>query len=237
MEEKPKLGASDIAHKIVKAGLSAMPLAGGPAAELFNAIITPPLARRRDKWIESIAEGLKQLEEKVEGFKIESLSENEMFITTVMHATQSAIRNHQEEKLEALRNAVLNATAPNPPEEDLQMMFLNWVDELTPWYLRILKFFDDPKGWAEKRGIKLTERPMGAPAHALEDGFPELRGKRDFYDPIIKDLYSKDLMGLESLHISMTGHGIYASRTTDRAKQFIQFITSPIEDEKNQNRE
>lgn len=231
MEEKPKTSAGDIAHKIVKAGLSAVPLAGGPAAELFNAIITPPLAKRRNKWIESIAEGLKQLEEKVEGFSVESLSENEMFITTVMHATQSAIRNHQEEKLEALRNAILNAATPNPPEEDLQMMFLNWVDELTPWYLRILKFFDNPKAWAQKHGITLPDRPMGAPAHALEDGFPELRGKRNFYDSIIKDLYSKDLMGLESLHTTMTGHGIYVSRTTDRGKQFIQFITSPIEED------
>jgi hypothetical protein len=231
MKEKPKLSKSDIAHKIVKAGLSAIPLAGGPAAELFNAIISPPLAKRRDKWIESIAEGLKELEEKIDGFKIESLQDNEMFITTVMHASQAAIRNHQKEKLEALRNAVLNSTSPNAPQEDLQLMFLNWVDELTTWHLRILKFLEDPKGWAQKYGITLPDRMMGAPAHALEDAFQDLRGQRDFYDQIIKELYSKGLTHIESLHVTMTGQGMYASRTTDMGKQFLQFITSPIEDE------
>ena len=229
MEEKPKTSTGDIAHKIVKAGLSAVPLAGGPAAELFNAIITPPLAKRRDKWIESIAEGLKELEEKVEGFNIENLNKNEMFITTVMHATQAAIRNHQEEKLKALRNAVLNATSSNAPEEDLQMMFLNWVDELTSWHLRILKFFDDPKRWFEKHEITLPNLEFGAPSHALTHAFPELKNERDFYDQVVKDLYSRGLMGLEQLQTTMTAQGIYASRTTSAGKEFIQFITSPIE--------
>lgn len=235
MRKKPKANKSDIAHRIVKAGLSAIPLAGGPMAELFNAIISPPLAKRRDKWIESIAEGLRKLEEEIDGFKIENLQNNEMFITTVMHASQAAIRNHQKEKLEALRNAVFNAASPNAPEEDLQLMFLNWIDELTPWYLRVLTFFENPKKWAQKRGVTLPDRTMGAPAHALEDAFPELQGQRDFYDQIVKDLYAKGLMSLDSLHTTMTGHGIYVSRTTEMGKQFIQFITSPIKDEEESN--
>lgn len=230
MKEKPKSSAGDIAHKIVKAGLFAVPLAGGPAAELFNAIITPPLVKRRDKWIESIAEGLKQLQEKVEGFNIENLSENEMFITTVMNATQSALRNHQKEKLEALKNAVLNASAPNPPEEDLQMMFLNWVEELTTWHLRILKFFDDPKGWFKRYEIALPNLEIGAPSSALTHAFPELKGERDFYDQVVKDLYSRGLIGLEQLHTTMSAQGIYSSRTTSAGKEFIRFITSPFEE-------
>lgn len=235
MKGKPKLNKSDIAHKIVKAGLSAIPLAGGPAAELFNAIISPPLAKRRDKWIESIAEGLKELEEKIDGFKIESLQNNEMFITTVMHATQVAIRNHQKEKLEALRNAVLNSTSPNAPEEDLQLMFLNWVDELTPWYLRILKFFENPIEWGKGHGITYPDLEFGSPAHALTHAFPELRGQDNFYAQIIKDLYSRGLMSIESLSVTMTKQGIFASRVTEIGKQFIQFITSPIKDEEESN--
>lgn len=232
MGEKPKKILGDVAHTIARAGLSAIPVVGRSASVLFSELITPPLVRRRDKWIESIGEGLKKLEETVEDFNIEELKDNEMFITTVMHATQVAIRNHQKERLEALRAAVLNSTSPNAPEEDLQLMFLNWIDELTPWHLRILKFFEEPKAWPQKHGITLPNRPMGAPAHALEDAFPELRGQRDFYDQIIKDLYSKGLTHIESLHVTMTGQGMYASRTTEIGKQFIEFITSPIEDEK-----
>jgi hypothetical protein len=94
--EPPKKNAGDIVHGLVKAGISAIPIAGAPAAEIFALVVTPPYERRRDKWIESIGNGLKKLAETVEGFKIEELSQNEAFITTITHASQAAIRNHQK---------------------------------------------------------------------------------------------------------------------------------------------
>jgi hypothetical protein len=48
----------------------------------------------------------------------ERLATNEAFVTVTMQASQGAIRNHQQAKLEALRNAVLNSALPNPPQED-----------------------------------------------------------------------------------------------------------------------
>ena len=47
------------------------------------------------------------------------------------YATQIAIRNHQRKKLEALRNAVLNSALVNASEEDIQLMFLNFIEYLT----------------------------------------------------------------------------------------------------------
>jgi hypothetical protein len=226
---KPKRSAGDIAHTVAKAGLSAIPVIGGPAAEIFSAIIVPPLSKRRDEWIESIAEGLKSLEEKVDDFNIETLSQKEMFITTVMHATQGAIRNHQKEKLEALRNAVLNAALPNAPEEDIQLMFLNFIDPLTPWHLRILKFFDNPQEWGRRNGITYPNWSMGGASMVLEHAFPELKGRRDFYEQIVKDLFVRGLVNTDSLHITSTSQGMFTSRTTTMGKQFIDFITSPIE--------
>ncbi|MFZ2055026.1 MAG: hypothetical protein WAU81_12635 [Candidatus Aminicenantales bacterium] len=224
MKDKPSISKGDIAHAAAKGMLSEIPLAGGLASEIFNLVIAPPLAKRRYKWMESIAEGLKDLESKIEGFKIENLVGNDSFITTVMHASQTALRNHQEEKLNALRNAVLNAATPNAPDEDLQLMFLTFVDTLTSWHIKILKYFDDPIRWGKEHNIKFRELEFGAPAHALENAFPELKGERDFYDLIIRDLYSMGLMSIESLHTTMTNQGIFASRTTDIGKKFIAFI-------------
>lgn len=228
--KRPKATRGDTAHTLAKAGLSSIPVVGGPAAELFSAIIIPPLTKRRDEWVESIAKGLKELEEKVEELKIENLSQNEMFVTTVMHATQAAIRNHQKEKLGALRNAVLNAALPNPPEEDIQMMFLNFIDTLTPWHLRILKFFDNPKKWYEKQNKPQLNLMMGGLSTILEDVFPELKGRREFYDQLFKDLYSRGLTGTGSLHTTMSEHGLYESRTTNFGKQFLNFIADPLEE-------
>ena len=114
----------DTLHTLTRAGLSAIPSLGGPAVEIFNAIFTPPLNKRKDEWIQSIVKSLIELEGKVDGLTLENLSKNEVFITTVTQATYTAIRNHHEEKLTALRNAVINSALPNPPNEDLQLMFI-----------------------------------------------------------------------------------------------------------------
>jgi len=225
---RPKRSGGDFVHSLVKAGLAGIPSLGGSTAEIFSLIIVPPLSKRRDEWVESIAEGLNLLEEKVEGFKIEELANNDVFITTVAHATQAAIRNHQEEKLEALRNAVLNAALGNAPEEDMWLMFLDYVDSLTPWHLAILKFFDNPKEWGQKHGVSFSNYHIGSPSKILEEAFKDLRDKSELYDLFVKDLFSRGLMNTESLRTTMTESGIFTSRTTYIGQQFIKFITSPI---------
>jgi len=231
-QEMPRKNVGDVAHALVKAGISAIPIAGAPAAEIFALIVTPPYERRRNEWIQSVGNGLKELAGKIEGFKIEELSQNETFITTVTHASQAAIRNHQKEKLDALRNAVLNAALPNPPQEDLQLMFLSFIDSFTPWHLAILKFFDNPKEWGQRHGITYQSYGMGSPGTILEKSFTELSGRRDLYDLFVKDLFSRGLMSTDSLHTSMSESGMFASRTTDMCKQFLKFITSPLGDQK-----
>lgn len=230
LKDKLKPTGRDWAHTVVKAGISSIPIVGGAATELFSAIVTPPLSKRRDEWIESIGEGLKRLEAKFEGFKAEDLSQDEMFITTVMHATQAAIRNHQEDKKEALRNAVLNAAVRSAPEEDLQLIFLNFIDSLAPWHIRILRFFENPREWGEKHNVKYPNWSMGSPGSVLEHAFAELSGRREFYDQLVRELSSKGLLGIDSLHTTMSEQGMFASRTTAMGNQFIRYITSPLKD-------
>jgi hypothetical protein len=217
-------------------------------AELLSTIITPPLEKRRDAWIESIAIALKNLEEKVDGFSFENLSQNEMFVTTVMYASQIAIRNHQQEKLEALRNAVLNTALSRTPEEDLQIMFLSFIDTLTSWHLRILKFLDNPLYAAQKKNVVYPDWDqdhtmydiakiafesnlnMGSITKALLHLYPELNEKKEFYILVEKDLLDRGLiepMGMSDAPIHP--QYIFSSHTTAIGKHFLAFITSPIE--------
>jgi hypothetical protein len=223
--KRPKAGATDTAHTVARAALSFLP----GATELFSNIITPPLEKRRDEWIESIARALKELEAKLDDFKIEDLSQNEVFVTTILQATQVAMRNHQQEKLEALQNAVLNSALRTAPDEDIQLMFLQFVDNFTSWHLRILKFFDDPQEWGKQHSVKFQELMAGALTNILNDAFPELGGRREFYDQVVRDLNTRGLLGIDSLHTTMTGRGLFGSRTTDLGKQFLKFIISPTQ--------
>lgn len=149
----PKPNKADITHTLVCAGIASIPVIGGAGVEFFKMLITPSIEKRRQKWMEEVAKGLKELEDN-KFILIEDLKNNETFITTVMQASQTAIRNHQKEKLEALRNAVLNAALPNAPEEDLQVMFLNLIDTLTVSHIKILHFLNDPHALIKKHGIQ-----------------------------------------------------------------------------------
>lgn len=230
-EESPlQLTEGDHIRTGIRAILSAIPFAGGPLEILFSRYSPSPIDRRRDKFLMSINSGLKELQEKLKSFDLESLAKNATFITALLQAWQIAIRNHQKEKLDALRNAVLNTALISKPDDDEILVFLNYIDSLTPWHLRLLKFFDDPKRWGEQNKISYPNWIGGGSSAVLEHTFPELVDRRDFYHLVVNDLYNRGLMGSDArvLNVQMSSDGMFASRTTDRGKQFLKFITSPI---------
>ncbi len=224
--EPPKPSIGDNLHALARAGVGSIPIVGAAATELLNLLITPPLEKRRREWMESIGEALRALEQDGR-VRLEDLQTNDAFIDTVMHASQAAIRNSQQEKIEALRNAVLNAALPNPPEESIQQIFLNLVDTFTVWHLRILRLFDEPKRWFTENGRQPPQFPGGSLSVVLIAAFPELHGRRYFNDLIVKDLYSTGLLNVDSLYAIMSGGGSMAGRSTDLGKQFLNFITRP----------
>lgn len=229
MDDFPtKKSAGDVAREIGRAVVSLVPAAGGPLQVVFENFFTSPIEKRKEAWLQQLADVVKEIEERVAGLTPEKLAESEAFVTVAMQASQIALRNHQQAKLEALRNAVLNAALPNPPQEDEQMIFLRLIDQLAPWHLSVLSVLDDPVRWMGRHGVANPNWGMGGTSTVLEHCLPDLRGQRDTYDQIVRDLQSEGLLGQgQFLHVTMTGGGMVASRTTDRGKRFIGFISSP----------
>jgi hypothetical protein len=211
----PASSKGDVAHAIAKAGLSAIPIIGGPAAELFQLVVQPPLERRRQAWMAEIGEKLKELE--ANGLDLKKLQNNEGFISTLMHASQLALRTHQKEKIAALRNAIVRVAKGQSPEEAVQHMFLDFIDSLSELHIRILRIFQSP-----------TPPPnisMGGLSSVLEHNMPQLQGRRDIYDQFWKDLYSRGLVNTDGLHTTMSGSGLGQKRTTNLGDQFLKFIS------------
>ncbi len=222
--EKLKPTKGDAAHAFVRGALSTVPLVGGPAAELFSALVTPPLARRRDQWVKEIAQALKELQGKVDGLTLENLSDNEQFISSLLHATQIALRTHHREKLKALRNAVTNAALPNPPDDVTQQLFLNQVDDLTPSHLKILAYFHNPADWAAKQNFSLPNRPVpNAEQYAFVSLFPEFVDQRYLFKQLCRDLEVRGLVRpQESRKVAEKSY------TTRMGKAFLKFISNPF---------
>lgn len=223
-----KKSAGDVARDVGRAIVSAVPTVGGPLQVAFENIFASPLEKRKEAWLQQLAEVVTEVQERVKNLTPEKLAANEAFVTVAMQASQIAIRNHQQAKLEALRNAVLNSALPDPPHEDEQMIFLRLIDQLTPWHLRVLSLLDNPIEWMERNAVVYPGWGMGGVSTVVEYCLPDLHGQRDTYDQIVRDLQVEGLLGQSQfLHLTMTGGGMVESRTTDRGKRFIKYISAP----------
>lgn len=216
----------DYAHAGVKAGLSFIPVIGGSISEFFSMVIAPPLEKRRDEWMAILYQELVRLETVIEGFRIDTLKDNEQFISVLLYATNVAMRTHQKDKIEALRNAVLNSALNISIENNIQQIFLNLIDRYTPLHLLLLKFFKDPRGYGEKRHITYPSWSMGGPASVLEHTFPDLKNKRELYEQITRDLSNDGLLNSKDfLHVTMTANGMFDSRTSKMGINLLNYIT------------
>ncbi len=217
----------DYAHSVVNAAVSSIPVFGSAASEIFNMVIATPLEKRKEKWMLKIAESLEELQDKVDGFDVHKLCENELFISVLNRASQLALSNHQEEKISALKNAVMNTALNIPIDENEEMMFLNMIDAMTPWHLKIIFYFDNPEKRFKEFSIKPVEYMMGSPILPLQEFYSELKSRNDFINLIVNDLYNKGVFDTRDLNCTMSSSGMYASRLTEYGRRFFNYIKEP----------
>jgi len=211
----PKHSRGDTLHALAKAGISLLPIAGGPAVELFQQLVQPPLEKRRNAWMVEVGEKLHELEEK--GLDLSKLQGNDQFITAVMQASAAAIRTHQQAKLDALKNAVVNIALGETADETLQHILLGFIDELTEMHFRVLKFAKAP---VPPQGLS-----MGGLSTVIEDNIPPLRGQGDLYNQLWKDLYTRGLLNTENLNGTMSVNGLSQNRLSSIGQTLLNLIT------------
>jgi len=205
------------------------------AAEVLELLIRLPVDQRIDEWRSSIVEKLIELQQKVESFSLQSLVENERFTSALLRAAQIAIRNHQQEKLDALRNAVLNAALDGAPGDDQQQWFLGLVDDLSAMHLGVLQLFGDPS--AQVPSFHLDDllqdknRPTIGKFVALKYPKPETQGEQDYYVQIVRDLWQYGLISNTSWSagdpFKVGGQATSRPVLTELGKALLAFIAEP----------
>ena len=212
----PEPKVLDYADSTVRALAAAIPLLGGPAIKLMDRVITPPLEYRRVNWLNHLADRLDRLEEAVAGFSVASLVDDDEFITAVTTASQIAVRNHSEEKLAALKNAVVNVALRTEPDVERQAVFLSLVDYLTPAHLRLMFFFRDIR--TSLRYSAVT-RPGATTRDIVLEQVPGI--PPDAYDLLRQDLENRGLVDFPVLPTL----GLTDERTTAFGEAFLRFIS------------
>ena len=204
----PNKTIGDWLHTLTKAAVSVVPWVGGPAAEIFAAIVMPPRSKRMNDWMESVVR-------KLENCTMDSLQNNPAFVSAVLHGTQIAIRSHQKEKLDALRNAVLNVASGNAPDDDLQLVFLNMIDLFTPTHLQLLRVFQD----------------RSSVSSGVIDNF---RQQRVLTDPVVNDLNQRGLLDDPRPYVARGRDSsdsliIQPWQLSKLGNQFMKFVSAPAD--------
>lgn len=191
--------------------------------------MVPGVERRREEWFKKLADDFDRLQETVEGFRIEILGDNETFVSAMIQATRIAIGTHNDEKRSALRNGLLNIALGRGPGEDEKHIFFRYIEELTPWHIRILNCLMDKE--AEKlfheanQNLRTGQTSFSWRAERLLMTFPELESQSVFYDQVVLDLYSRGLYLFPGLRGTMIAPP--HQQTEVRARTFLAFIVSP----------
>lgn len=222
----PKVTREGKAYEIIKkSALSAIPIVGGIVETFIDEVYRPPSQRRRDDWIRRIALEVEDLKNKFEKFQHKNLQQNENFISTLQRSLIIAQTTHSREKLEALKNAVINSVLVETVDESMKSIFLSLIESLTPWHLSLLNYFNNPRIWFTTNKID-PPRSANTIRRLVTKAFPDI--EKDFLNYIVTDLNQRGLLGIkrDSLGMMLTPEGIYHSGTTAFGKNFLQFIAA-----------
>ena len=181
-------------------------------------------------YLQQLADDLVSLHNRLDDFDIESLVDNDTFVTTVMELTQIAVRTSQQEKIASLRNAALNSALPSTPDDTRIKIFCRWVDQFTPTHIKILKVFMSPEipsidlqdnSWKENINLSIL-------GQLIETTYPELVGNYELHIQIIKELYDEGLISNTFPSLMMMNRIEHSPKITPLGDEFLRFLESPL---------
>ncbi|MGL4503269.1 MAG: hypothetical protein ACRCU2_29680, partial [Planktothrix sp.] len=179
MENTP----AEVNYNAKKALVNSIPSVGSLMGHFYETYLQDPLMLRIHSFLENLVQELEELKRQrntVDFTKQE-------FLSAFVEARNIALQEHKQEKLEALKNVVLNSAIPNPDDE-LPSKFLQWIDEFTVRHLVLLK---------------LLARINQFTFQEFSQTLPDLKDNKYLYNLALKDLDAKGLIELKDRYPEM----------------------------------
>jgi hypothetical protein len=132
--------------------------------------------------------------------------------------------------MEALQNAVLNSALQIEIDENIQMILLRYIDNLTPLHLKMLALFENPRAYMQKVNRPFLTNIISTSLDGMiQYAIPEFHRKHEDIRIVFQDLYNYGLLNTRSdtlgVGMSASDSGIFAQRTTDMAEfSFVTFL-------------
>jgi hypothetical protein len=215
----------ELLQRAIEAGLQFVPGIGGALAVTFVTAVTWRLNQKREEWLTALAQGVEDLRQQLGDIDLDTLVSDGRFTDAVVSAARTVEHTHQKDKLDALRNAVLNSVGPNAPDADTQSIFMNMVDRFTPSHLRMLALWDDPSAWFASHSLP-EPTSSGNRARTVEAALPEMQGRGQLIALIASELKTAQLLTADMVGM-VSDQGMMQRLTTDFGRKLVRFISPP----------
>jgi len=171
-----------------------------------------------EEWLKEFAD---DFDTHCEGCKVENIVQDEAFISASVQIARIVVSTHQREKLDYLRNALLNIAVGRGVGEVKQQVFLNAIEAFTPAHVKILNLIwrSLNPGW-DKHSVPLNLRTY---SKAIELLVPELNGQPAVIEAVVADLRNRGLTLMSNADISFPQGGLMTNLTAE----FLRFVLNP----------
>lgn len=139
VQEPPEPPRTELIDKALAGGLSSFPFVGGVVGAFYQHYIEAPFSKRKLNWERELVDVVNEL-----ASRVDALSDDDVLLDAMINATNVAQTTSRQEKIQALRNGILNSVAPGAPTADEQARFFRLVAELTPSHIVVLRFLEHP---------------------------------------------------------------------------------------------
>ena len=228
LEPYPEPQQGDIAEDIARRALALVPGLGGPAAALIDVMLTPALEKRRIQWFNELAELVNGLRARDPSLNVASLSDDDEWIDAVLAVTLVALRTRREEKWRALKSALAHIALRDEPDRDLNSVFLNLIDVLTPSHLLVLHMLQSTRAFAASQGTTVPLTIDRSFHHAVARLLPDV--PFDLYSLLSADLESRGLLITGPAAVAASRDPVDQRLTTPLGDRFLSFISDSVSD-------
>jgi len=223
---------------VARSVISALPGVGGPGVELLNYFVKTPLQKRQEAFFNDVAvrlvwleQAISQRSEESDSPTLEEVCKSEEFVSTMFQASRIALQTHQQEKLDALRNAVLNTALGRSPREAKRAMFLRFVGDYTVDHLHVLRAMHQRDQSPDGDRVPLANSEEIAKWAMID--VPQLKDDSAMALLITKDLcdnrllYFRPFMAAGFLTYSNPPEPPPSTIVSDFGREFLAFISEP----------
>jgi hypothetical protein len=223
-----KTPGSELAATAIRAAVDAIPIVGGSLSTLIEQLIPDWKFKRLLTFVAELSVDVESVKERIQ---LDYLKK-EQFGFLFEQTFRAVLENYQVEKLDALRNVLVNSMVSMDVNQEMKEYMLGLVGRLGSLHMRFVSLLEDPAIYYKTHGVQDEVSQVGIGGSMIQElrkCFTEMTDES--IRAVWNDLYNYALVNTEgrTLGVMISDRGSRALKgcLTEFGRLLVRFIRSP----------